>query len=317
MFDLADEWVWDIWVVDDGSSYHLFFLKAPRSLKDPDLRHVNASVGHAVSDDLTRWTRVADALHPQPSPAYDDMATWTGCVVRGDDGVWRMFSTGISHAEGGGVQRIGVSTSTDLTTWTRSAELLLEVDDRWYRKRPGAGPDEHWRDPWVVRDDAGQWHMYITAQVPGTRGHGVAGHAVSSDLNDWEIRPPLSEATGRFDQLEVISLARVEGRWVALFSCLAREMPGAHSGGGGVWSVAVEGPGAPIDVTRAVRLTSEALYVGKVVTLRDGSARFLGFENRGADGRFVGGVIDPCRVTWNDPGTGLRLVDAPERWTPR
>ena len=43
MLDLDDDWVWDFWVVEDPASepasYHLFFLKAPRSLGDPELRH--------------------------------------------------------------------------------------------------------------------------------------------------------------------------------------------------------------------------------------------------------------------------------------
>ena len=319
-FDLTDDWVWDFWVVDDPTSsepaYHLFFLKAPRTLGDPDKRHVNASVGHAVSTDLRSWTRVGDALGPQPTGAFDDLANWTGSVVRDDDGRWHLFTTGVSHAEQGAVQRIGVSTSTDLHHWTPSKELLLEADDRWYRRRPGSGADEHWRDPWVVRDDQGTWHMYVTAQSPGESGHGVIGHATSTDLRGWEIGPPLSRPTGRFDQLEVISLAQVEGRWVLLFSCLGPEMPGAGPGAGGVWAVAVDGPGTPVDVAVAVRLTSEDLYVGKLVTLRDGTSRFLAFENRGETGEFVGGVIDPVEVRWNERGDGLELTGGPERWRP-
>ena len=74
MLDLPDHWVWDYWGADDGARRHLFFLKAPRSLGDPDLRHRNASVGHAVSEDLQTWSPVADALLPAPSPAFDDPA---------------------------------------------------------------------------------------------------------------------------------------------------------------------------------------------------------------------------------------------------
>jgi beta-fructofuranosidase len=251
MLDLDDDWVWDFWVVDDPvvgtASYHLFFLKAPRSLGDPELRHRNASVGHATSPDLRSWTRVADALAPQPAPAFDDLATWTGCLVRDDDGLW---------------------------------------------------------------------HLYATAHVSVGTGAAVA-HAVSADLTTWEVRPPLSGPSSRFTWAEVISLVELEGRWALVFSCLSDQMPHDEPGSGGVWSVPVDGPGAPVDLSRAVRLTSEDLYVGKVVPLRDGGHRFLAFENRDGDGRFPGGVIDPCEVTWNDEGTGLRLVgDLPVRWLP-
>ena len=319
MFDLPDCWVWDFWTAEDPGAtdgHHLFFLKAPRLLGDPDLRHFHASVGHAVSADLTRWTRVADAIDPQPAPAFDDRATWTGCVVKDEAGGWLMFSTGISSSDPGLVQRVGVSTSPDLMTWTRSPYALLEADERWYARRRGEDLDEHWRDPWVICDDTGLWHMYLTAQAPEGIGPGVVGHATSPDLCTWEVQPPLSSPTGRFDQLEVISLHQVEGRWVLLFSCMHPEMPGSDPGSGGVWSVPVEGPGSPVDIDRAVRVTTERLYVGKLVSTRDGKARFLAFENRRDDPAFVGGIINPCRVTWNDAGTGLRLVDAPASWSP-
>ena len=219
-------------------------------------------------------------------------------------------------AEDGAVQRIGVSTSTDLYRWSRVTELLVQAHPSWYRRRPDAGPHEHWRDPWVVRDECGLWHMYITAQLPGDSGHGVVGHATSTDLRSWDVARPLSQHTGLFDQLEVISLTRVDGRWVLMFSCLSGEMPGAERGSGGVWTVPVDGPGAQVDVAAAVRLTTEDLYVGKLVPLRDGSVRFLAFENRDQDGRFVGGVIDPLEVMWNRDGTGLELVGGPARWRP-
>ena len=48
MLRLDDFWVWDSWVADDGDAYHLYFLQAPRSLGDPALRHVHATVGHAT-----------------------------------------------------------------------------------------------------------------------------------------------------------------------------------------------------------------------------------------------------------------------------
>jgi beta-fructofuranosidase len=44
---LPDKWVWDFWLVRDGTDYHAFYLQAPRSLGDPELRHLNVSVGHA------------------------------------------------------------------------------------------------------------------------------------------------------------------------------------------------------------------------------------------------------------------------------
>ena len=114
MLRLPDRWLWDFWIAEDDAACHLFFLQAPR-VGDPDLRHWNTSVGHAVSTDLTYWQVVGDALTPSTEPAFDDLATWTGSVVRGDDGVWYLFYTGLSRADDGQVQRVGLATSRDQT----------------------------------------------------------------------------------------------------------------------------------------------------------------------------------------------------------
>lgn len=304
MFDLVDDWVWDFWLADDGELFHLFFLHAPRSLGDSDLRHGVASAGHAVGSDLRTWTRVADPAH-RPAGGYDDQAFWTGSVVRTDDG-WRMFHTGLHATEAGRVQRIGSETSPDLLTWSRdtSAAWPLEADPVHYDVGEGT---VHWRDPWVVRDAAGRWHLYATARTGG-HGSGVVGHAVSDDLVTWKVQPPLSEPTGRFDWLEVIQVVEMDGRWVLLFSCLSAEMPGSPAGAGGVWSVPVPGPGEPVDVGRAVRVTDEQSYVGKVVRDRTGGWQFLAFRNHLGDGAFVGGVTDPVPVRWRADGLGLQLV---------
>ena len=100
MLSLPDSWVWDFWFADDGERYHLFFLRASRALRDPDLRHRRASLGHAVSTDLRRWTLRADALVAADAPAPDDRAIWTGCVVRPSGGPWHLFYTGATGGKG-------------------------------------------------------------------------------------------------------------------------------------------------------------------------------------------------------------------------
>src|SRR3954454_7987387 len=122
-----DDWIWDSWVADDGERYHLFFLKAPRSLEDAGLRHEAARIGHASSLDLTLWDVHPDALGPAQS-GFDDLALWTGSVARGDDGIWRMFYTAL-NTEGRRMtdQRIGLAESEDLMTWRRVTDGPLVV----------------------------------------------------------------------------------------------------------------------------------------------------------------------------------------------
>ena len=132
---LADHWLWDHWICDDGDHYHLFFLRASRALHDPERRHFRASMGHAVSDDARSWELVADALVRSDGPAFDDKAIWTGSTVIKPDGALRVFYTGISQAEDGLVQRIGWADSTDGVTFERACDAPLEADGKWYQKR--------------------------------------------------------------------------------------------------------------------------------------------------------------------------------------
>ena len=263
---LADHWVWDSWLVDDGVDYHLFFLRASRALRDPFRRHRRASIGHATSTDLRNWRLLPDALVHADSPAWDDLATWTGSVIRGPDGVWRMFYTGLSHAEHGFVQRIGVAHSDDLVTWRQPDGPLLEADPRWYEPLDlDSWSEEAWRDPYVFADPDGDgWHMLITARIPdgNPMGRGVIGHARSPDLEAWDVQPPLSEPAG-FGQLEVPQVCVVDDQPVLVFSCLSLHQDPARLDGppdGGVYVVPGKTLLGPWDIgRRRIRRPSQSV----------------------------------------------------------
>jgi beta-fructofuranosidase len=294
--------VWDFWLVDDGDRYHLFFLKASRALLDPDRRHWRATIGHATSSDLTTWTEHADALVPDEAPAFDDLATWTGSVVRDDGGRWRMFYTAVSRAEGGLSQRISSVVSEDLFTWHREADRhILEPDARWYETLDTREwPDQAWRDPWVFHQN-GCWHMLITARAnhgPSDE-RGVVGYATSPDLVQWTVGPPLSEPGAGFGQLEVLQVVDVDGTTFALFSCLGSELSARRrdkSSGGGVWALAVGSSLGPYRIADAERITDEGLYVGRLVQDRAGQWQLLAFLNTGEDGQWIGEISDPLPV---------------------
>ena len=121
---MNDHWMWDHWICDDGKQYHLFFLRASRALQDPERRHWNASMGHAVSTDARSWALMPDALVHSDGPAFDDQAIWTGSTVVKPDGSLRVFYTGISRAEGGMVQRVGLG-SWDKGVWNVVSHFIL------------------------------------------------------------------------------------------------------------------------------------------------------------------------------------------------
>ena len=298
MLRLPEHWIWDFWLADDGELFHLFFLKAPRSLVEPDLRHWNASIGHAVSHDLGDWRVLDDALLPAAAPAFDDRSTWTGSVVRDDTGHWRMFYAGISNAEKGLKQRIGCVVSCDLATWKRSSELpVLESDSRWYEQLPEIQwPDEAWRDPWVFRmAEDGRWHMLITARAAtgAAESRGVIGHAISDDLVRWEIAPPLTGTDSGFGHLEVPQVEEVDGRTILLFSCLGRDLSPKRPGAGGIWAAEGVISTGPFQVSTARRISDESLYSGRIVRDRSGQWQLLAFRNDDGEGRFVGELTDP------------------------
>jgi len=303
---LADSWAWDFWLADDGRTFHLFFLKAPRALRDPDLRHVNVTIGHATSVDLIDWAEAADVLAPSPHPAFDDVATWTGSVTRAPDGSWVMFYTGCSGNGTDVKQRIGLATSADLYDWHKDpASPVLQSDGRWY-EQAGPGQDEAWRDPWVFADPAGDgWHMLITARANrGAAGQrGVIGHARSPDLMRWRAQPPLSQPGLGFWHLEVQQVEVVEGRPVLVFSCLPGQAAGDRRGG--VWSAPGESVLGPFDLSQATPVTSEHLYSGRLIRDRAGQWVMLAFRDRDAQGSFGGEITDPIPVHWAADGAGL------------
>jgi beta-fructofuranosidase len=317
---LPDAWAWDFWLADDGELFHLFYLNAPRELCDPELRHRAAGVGHAVSTDLRTWELLPEALAAGQPGGPDDLAIWTGCVVRpGPGDPWHMFYTGTTDVGGELVQSTCLATSPDLGTWTREpGNPVLRADPRWYEVLGDSWPGEHWRDPWVYRDPGGDgWHMLVTARARTgpDDDRGVVGAAWSPDLRSWQSRPPRSAPGAGFGQLEVMQAEVVgeppAGRPVLLFSCLRPELSAARAATvatGGIWAVAAE-PGAGIDalfdVASARLLVDDRFYVGKLVRDRDGSWVLLAFLNRGPDDTFVGAVSDPMPVVMAADGLQL------------
>jgi beta-fructofuranosidase len=316
------KWLWDSWYIHDGARWHGYFLQADRSLVDPDLRHFNVSQGHAVSDNLVEWTHLGTCLAPSAGPAFDDYTTWTGSVVRGDDGLWHLFYTGSSHADDGLYQRIGHATSTDLHRWSRDGEgLCLDLTGPVAAEYEAVHAKGHWhdramRDPWVMRDPDGPgWVMYFTARVPGRtepNAGGAIGFATSADLMTWTLQPPVF--AGGFGQLEVPQVFEAGGRWYCLFCTSGHHwsegyrsfnpqtpVTGTHyltgEGPRGPWQIA---PGEFLDGAEPCRR-----YAARILSTPDG-LRIMGFADGGKD-RFGGYVMNPEPVIIGADGL-LRVV---------
>ena len=317
---LPDDWVWDSWVADDGERFHLYFLKAPRALLDPGLRHTRATIGHATSTDLQVWTYHGEVLGPDPT-GWDDLALWTGSVVRGDDGIWRMYYTALS-TRGHGVrdQRIGVVESDDLHSWRRVLDRpAVEVDARWYKTLPEDGTaSETWRDPFVFRDPDGDgWRMLITARArdAAPNDDGVLAEARSADLRTWEVGPPVCEPGAGFGQLEVAQVRVVDGRPVLVFTCHPQEQTPeriARSGRYCTWSLAGASATGPWDVDRAQPFEAEpTLFAAPLVRQRNGTWALVGFLNTEPEGVYTFEITAPIPVRVGDGGLVAATSDLP------
>jgi beta-fructofuranosidase len=309
---LPDDWIWDFWFAKEGDDVHVFHLKAPRSLGDPELRHHSATIGHSVSRDLRTWQVLPDALGRGAPGDFDDLATWTGSVLD-HDGRWYMAYTGVSRANRGLVQRIGLASSDDLVSWSKHG-LVSEADPRWYEKAGPGVAEESWRDPWLVWDrDSDRFHMIITARARhGPRdGRGVIGHAWSRDLLSWEAGPPLSRP-GEFSNLEVAQLVHLGGAWRILFCTTQDGHSVARLGRSGVarecgthYLTAAKKFG-DYGLDQDCFLVGDAVgrhYGGRLLQHGDAWLFFawLLYDERGV---FVGELSDPMPVS---TGTGGRL----------
>ena len=184
MLSLADYWIWDSWIADDGETYHLYFLQAPRSLVDAGRRHTAAQSGtrpHGPDN----WTYQGVALAPGP---------------RGVPGtIWRCGPArpcGATTACGGCTTRRSPAPAAASRPAHRAGRVrrpahlapgrdrpLLEADPRWYMTL-GLAEDpvasETWRDPFVFRDPDGDgWHMsdHRAREGGAAADDGVIAHA--------------------------------------------------------------------------------------------------------------------------------------------
>lgn len=226
----VNHYLWDFWLVspqqlgDERAPYHLYYLQAPRTLSDPEMRHAVATVGHAISYDLRQWEECGTVLEAGMPGSWDDRAIWTGSIIMRDSLAY-LFYTGTSLAERGLVQRIGLATSTDLAHWKKHPDNpLVEVDTRWYEPQSTEYlHSQAWRDPDVVySSDENVYYMFLSARVnTGPHdGRGVIGLARSTDLFSWEVLPPVSEA-GIFTEMEVPQVVLLNGLYYLLF-CTAK-----------------------------------------------------------------------------------------------
>ena len=205
MFAPQDKFITDYWIFKEGTEYHLFHLQAPRALIDPDKRHDNHSIGHAVSTDLKNWTSLPDALLPDPSLPHEGNSIATGSVVKRDDTYFMLYvgCGNMGHC-------ICLATSKDLIKWRKHpGNPVLKKDSRYY------DPDGCWADPFIVKNPDGDgYHIFFKAHDKSKpKGYrGAIGAAFSKDFINWEVLPPVF-SSGLLLEPEVPAVYHLDGKY--------------------------------------------------------------------------------------------------------
>jgi beta-fructofuranosidase len=167
--------------------YHLFYQFNPTKETWGNLHW-----GHAKSKDLVHWEHLPIALAPDGFPR--EMHCWSGCCVIADDDTPIIFYTSmnipsllLTRARRYAQQWLATG-SPDLVTWEKHpANPILR------EKIHGDRIPEHWRDPYVWREND-RWFMVLCGQYSGEQFGRVFLYQ-SPDLWDWKYVGILSTGT--------------------------------------------------------------------------------------------------------------------------
>ncbi len=314
-----NRYCWDFWFFQQGSTLHAFYLQTSKlaCAYNPQKRQGLASIGHAV---LTKfgWREIdpdRPALEKREGDCWDNWVVWTGSIVE-KDRLYYLFHTAKCKEAGlvetaherRSPQNIGVATSKDLSTWTRTPASLINP----VIPNPGTASEfdgSNWRDPHVIKDNTdGQYYAFICARPRESAADvgGVVAVATSSDLSDWQSQP--YQILYRSDEFYLTEAPQVfwhqtnDGNWRLYL------MFGPH------WDPFFEQkiPAATYYVRsqpirdrsqvsynripwehQTANLLSKDLYAGKLVNPEGADPVFFGFQKEDAGGHFMGGLSDP------------------------
>ncbi|MGF1479157.1 MAG: glycosyl hydrolase family 32 [Cyanophyceae cyanobacterium] len=289
----SDRYIWDCWFAQHNSEYHLFYLHAPKTIANPELRHWNVAIGHACSTDLQKWELLPDALHPGPE---FEKYTWTGSTLYHRN-QWYLFFSYSRSQERGLIQRVGVATSTDAVTWHEHPEPIIEADPRYYEQLDlDLWHDQSWRDPWVFQHPSGDFYALITARAnhghPQTRGVIALARALTPELLTWEVLPPIAQPQ-QYGAMECPQLVFIDGRYYLIFSSL----PFHTSGEMGTYYMVGDAPLGPFSEPRKLCVDPIGrFYAGKLLQSTDGEWYFVAWRNLARDCTFLGDLIAPVPV---------------------
>ncbi|MBR3692600.1 MAG: hypothetical protein IKL89_07910 [Clostridia bacterium] len=183
----------------DGGRYHVLWLW--------DRRHHRSKWGrgahqwaHISTDDLENWQ-----IHPMAVPITEDWegSICTGSHIRRGDTEYLFYTVRTMDGSPAPLRR---SLSRDGYHFEKDGAFSVTLSSRYH----GASA----RDPKVVRDAEGRYHMFVTTSlIPEDRG--CLAHLISEDLDSWREIDPVYIAPEGEDQPECSDYF-VAGGWYYL-----------------------------------------------------------------------------------------------------
>ena len=168
-------WPWEAgglyksWLVEHAGVYTLFY-----NAKNQTAGPWREQTGAACSTDLVHWERCSanPLLRNGPTGAFDDIFASDPCVLRIDQ-TWVMFYFGLCSD---GHARDGCAFSTDLLTWEKADEILVDIG------APGEIDATHAHKAGLIARDGRLHHFYCAvAPLPGGRA-GEITHSESRGI---------------------------------------------------------------------------------------------------------------------------------------
>lgn len=304
------KFLWDLWFIKDKGKYHTFYLQAKKT-KDPEKRHnAKVSIGHAVSEDLKKWKKLPTALKPGRKGNWDDIALWTGSVIKRGKKYYMFYTGRNSKKNVMWIQKIGLAISNDLINWKKfEGNPILEADKRYYEMSNGRnklGKVGAWRDPFVFKGPkSGRYYMTISARKKGKRReyNGCIALAESSDLINWKILPPIL-APGRYDEMETSQVVYNKGKyylffgvaWKNLYEPQWEKKVGTHTGLHCYYSQNLRGKYKPVNGNGVVVEHAEKIYDIRLLHKRGDEYIAIGWLHIDKKGKFIGKMSSPFKI---------------------
>jgi len=301
--------MWDLWFLKEKNYYHVFYLQH-KEIVASENRHDNVSIGHAISKNLLKWKELPTALNPGKKGEWDNLALWTGSVIKKNNQYY-LFYTGRNSKKGQKwTQKIGLAISNNLINWTKyKNNPILETDGKYYsdyKKENKLKKIPAFRDPDVFKDPRSKrYYMFFCARE-NTREkvfNGCIGAAESNDLINWKLKKPVL-APKRYDEMECPQLIYHKGFYYLFFlvpweTCYEpnwAEYFGRYPGLHCYYSKKLFGKYKPVNGSSVVLSNGRRIYGTRLLEKSGDTFTTIGWLNFNDQGDFIGKMSHPFDI---------------------